>query len=271
MSRWLGPAGVFVAFLTAWYLLHYVVLSDARSFLLPPPHAVVQQAFLTWRVDGGGGLAGLAGGGLADQLTALWLSSRVALLGLGLSIALGMGLAIVMSLAKWVEQALFPYAVAVQAMPILAFVPLIGVLFGFTFPSRVLVCVIISIFPIISNTLFGLQSVERSQVELFRLQGASGWTILWKLRLPSALPAVFAGLRISAGLSVIGAVVGDFFFRQGQPGIGQLIDRYRAGLAYEQMYGSVLLAAGLGIAVFWFFGWLRDRAVGDWAGEAPRG
>lgn len=265
MRRWLGPGVVFAAFVGAWYLLHYVVLSDARAFLLPPPHAVVDQAFLTWKVGGGTGLAALAGGGLADQLTALWLSSRVAGLGLVLSIALGMGLAVVMSTAKWVEDALFPYAVAVQAMPILAFVPLIGVLFGFDFSSRVLVCVIISIFPIISNTLFGLQSVQASQLELFALAGASRWTVLWKLRLPAALPAIFAGLRISAGLSVIGAVVGDFFFRQGQPGIGQLIDRYRASLAYEQMYGSVILSALLGIAVFWAFGWLRDRAVGAWA------
>ena len=267
MTRWLGPGAVFAGFVATWYVLHYLVLSDAKAFLLPPPHAVVQQAFLTWRVEGGTGLAALAGGGLADQLTALWLSSRVAALGLLLSIALGMGLAVLMNTRKWVEDALFPYAVAVQAMPILAFVPLIGVLFGFNFSSRVLVCVIISIFPIISNTLFGLQSVPKSQLELFQMQGASSWTVLRKLRLPAAMPAIFAGLRISAGLSVIGAVVGDFFFRQGQPGIGQLIDRYRASLAYEQMYGSVILAALLGIGVFWFFGWLRNLAVGEWAGE----
>ena len=97
-------------------------------------------------------------------------------------------------------------------------IPLIGVLFGFDFSSRVLVCVIIALFPIVANTLFGLLSVDRSQHELFTLQGASRSTRLWKLQFPAALPAIFVGLRISAGLSVIGAIVGDFFFRQGDPG-----------------------------------------------------
>ena len=81
---------------------------------------------------------------------------------------------------------------------------------------------------------------------------------------------MFTGFRISAGLSVIGAVVGDFFFRQGDPGIGQLIDRYRASNSYAQMYGAVILAAALGIAVFWLFGWIGNRAIGHWHETARR-
>ena len=82
---------------------------------------------------------------------------------------------------------------------------------------------------------------------------------------------MFTGFRISAGLSVIGAVVGDFFFRQGDPGIGQLIDRYRASNSYAQMYGAVILAAALGIAVFWLFGWIGNRAIGHWHETAGAG
>lgn len=96
------------------------------------------------------------------------------------------------------------------------------------------------------------------------LHGASRLRQLRTLQFPAAMPAIFTGLQISAGLAVIGAIVGDFFFRQGKPGIGQLIDRYRLSLAYEQMYGLAILAAALGVVVFWFFGWLGRRVVGAW-------
>ena len=88
-------------------------------------------------------------------------------------------------------------------------------------------CVIISIFPIVSNTLFGLLSAEPSQHDLFTLKGASRWTRLRKLQLPAAMPAIFTGFRIAAGLSVIGAVVGELFFRKGGKGIGILMEQYR--------------------------------------------
>jgi NitT/TauT family transport system permease protein len=264
LLEFLGPLAVFVVFIGFWYLVHYVLMSENRKFLVPPPHVVVQKSFFTWKLAGNGTLAGIAGGGLHDQLEGLWLSARVALLGLSIAIVLGMSLAILMSQARWIERALYPYAVALQATPILAFVPLIGVLWGFTFRSRVLVCVIIALFPIVANTLFGLLSVDRGHHDLFTLHGAGRWTRLRKLQLPAAQPAIFTGLRISAGLSVIGAVVGDFFFRQGDPGIGQLIDRYRASNSYPQMYGAVILAATLGIVVFWVFGWIGNRAIRNW-------
>ena len=113
---------------------------------------------------------------------------------------------------------MYPYAVVLQTIPILAIVPLIGFAFGFNFRSRVLVCVLIALFPIITNTLFGLLSVDHGQHDLFTLHGVGRWQRLWKLQFPAALPNIFTGLRISAGLSVIGAVVGDFFFVQGPPG-----------------------------------------------------
>jgi NitT/TauT family transport system permease protein len=265
-----GPILVFAAFIGGWYVLHYFGMSDRRKFLVPPPHVVVQKSFLTWKVKGNGSLAAIAGGGLHDQLQGVWLSARVALLGLMIAICLGMALAVLMSQAKWIERAIYPYAVALQAIPILAFVPLIGVLWGFTFKSRVIVCVIIALFPIIANTLFGILSVDRGHHDLFTLHGTSRWTRLRKLQLPAALPAIFVGFRTSAGLSVIGAVVGDFFFRQGDPGIGQLIDRYRASNSYPQMYGAVILAAALGICVFWIFGWINNRAIGAWHDTSSR-
>lgn len=247
----LGPIAVFVAFVGFWYFLSYVWMSEGRRFLVPPPHRVVEQSFLDWD-------------NFSTLLESLWLTAKVAIVGLVIAIVLGMAIAILMSQARWVERALFPYAVAVQAVPILAFVPLIGVLFGYDFRSRVIVCVIIALFPIIANTLFGLLSADRAQHDLFSLHGVTRWTRLGKLQLPAAMPSIFTGFRVAAGLSVIGAVVGDFFFRQGQPGIGILIDVYRSRLNYPLMYGAVILSSALGILVFWLFGFIANRAVGHW-------
>jgi NitT/TauT family transport system permease protein len=186
------------------------------------------------------------------------------LIGLAISIVLGITIAILMSQTIIIERATFPFLVMLQAIPILAIVPLIAFWFGTGENARVIVCVIIALFPIIVNTLFGLQSADQGMHDLFTLQHASRPTRLRKLMLPAALPAIFAGLRISAGLCVIGAIVGDFFFRQGEPGIGILIDRYQSRLQSEQMIAAILLSSLLGIVVFWFFGFLAQRVVGGW-------
>ncbi|MGH3748468.1 MAG: ABC transporter permease [Micromonosporaceae bacterium] len=244
------PAIVLILAICAWYGVSYLLLSPQRQFLLPPPHAVVQVGFLTW-------------GNLAELLTALALSAQVALVGLCAAAAIGVATAITMSQARWLERSIYPYAVVLQTIPILALVPLFGFWFGFGFGSRVLVCVLIALFPITANTLFGLQSADQSHHDLFDLHRASRLTRLLKLQLPAALPAIFTGLRISAGMSVIGAIVGDFFFKQGQPGIGILIDLYRQRLQSEQLFAAVILSSLFGLAVFWLFGLLAHR-VNDW-------
>jgi hypothetical protein len=100
--------------------------------------------------------------------------------------------------------------------------------------------------------------------DLFTLHHASRWTRLRKLMFPASLPALFTGLRISAGLSVIGAIVGDFFFGRGEIGIGQLLLRYANRLQGEQLLASIIVSSALGVAVFLFFGWLQDRVTGAW-------
>lgn len=165
-----------------------------------------------------------------------------------------MTVAIAMSQAVWIERSLYPYAVILQTIPILALVPLFGFWFGFGLFSRVVVCTMISLFPIIANTLFGFKSVDPGLRDLFRMQHTGRLTQLIKLEFPSAVPAIFAGFRISAGLSVIGAVVGDFFFRQGTTGIGILMSLYLSRLEAEQLFASIILSSGLGIVAFWVFG-----------------
>lgn len=249
-----APILGFGAFVGLWYLMHYWALEalfNKPSFLITAPHRVFKDSFLEEIPR-------------EQMLRGLGWTTLVAITGLSISIVLGMFLAIVMAQATWLERSFWPYLIAAQAVPILAIVPIIGVIFGFGFSSRILVCVIISIFPIVSNTLFGLLSAERSQHDLFTLHDASRRTRLLKLQLPAALPAIFTGFRIAAGLSVIGAVVGELFFRRGSKGIGIVMDQYRQRLQYPLTYGALVLSSLLGIAVFIFFGWLGHLIVGRW-------
>ncbi len=234
-----------------WYVVTYVVLDARRRFLMPAPHDVVAVGFLEWD-------------NLSLILDALQRSATIAFIGLAISIVLGISIAVLMSQTVLVERAVFPYMVMLQAIPILAIVPLIGFWFGYGTNARVIVCVIISLFPIIVNTLFGLQSAERGLHDLFTLQHASRLTRLRKLTFPAALPAIFAGLRISAGLSVIGAIVGDFFFGQGAPGLGQALKRFAANVRGEELFATVIVASMLGVVVFLAFGFLQSRVIGRW-------
>jgi NitT/TauT family transport system permease protein len=255
----IGPIVTLGLFIGLWYLMHSWALRaiwDKPPFLVSPPHEVVRDAYLNSKIRG-------------DMLDALLQTTIAAVLGLLLAIVLGMSLAILMSQARWLERSLWPYLVALQAIPILAVVPIIALLFGYELNSRVLVCVIISFFPIVSNTLFGLLSADVGQHDLFTLRGASRFTRMRKLQLPAAMPAVLTGFRIAAGLSVIGAVVGELFFRRGSKGIGILLEEYRSRNQYQEMYGSLILAVLLGVVFFTLFGWLTKVAIGRWH-EATR-
>jgi NitT/TauT family transport system permease protein len=235
----------------AWNLVSFVLLAAPRRFLLPPPQDIVTVGIFQWH-------------NLKPILSALSLTARAAAIGFSISVVVGSTFAILMSQAKWIERSLYPYAVILQTIPILALVPLIGFTLGFNFESRVLICVMISIFPIITNMLFGVLSVDRGLHDLFSMQKVSRWTRLWRLQLPAALPAFFTGLRISAGLSVIGAVVGDFFFLQGAPGIGALINLYSSELLSDQLFASVIMASLLGLAAFSIVGFVSQRVLGPW-------
>jgi NitT/TauT family transport system permease protein len=246
------PLLVFAGFLGVWYVMTYVVLDPERRFLLPPPHAVIIDGLVAPEPRG-------------EILMGLALSAMVAFIGLTISFVLGTFSAILMSQAKWIERSLYPYTVIMQTVPVLALIPLLGFWFGFGVMPRVVVCVIISLFPLVINTLTGLLGADRGLHDLMTLHNASRWTRLVRLQIPSALPDIFTGLRTSAGLSVIGAIVGDFFFGRGPAGLGLLLNRYSSRLQSEKLLAAVLVACGFGVLVFTLFGVLGRRAVGDWS------
>jgi len=251
----LPPLVMGVIILGIWYFISYQMLSERRRFLLQPAHKVLEVGFLDWD-------------NFSEILEALWATTKVAMIGLAISIVLGMTLAVIMSQSKLFERALYPYMVTLQAIPILAIAPLIGFWFGTATTGRLIVCVIISLFPIIVNTLFGLQSAEKGLHDLFTLHGAGRITRLVKLQFPAASPAIFAGLRIAAGLSVIGAIVGDFIFGRGEAGIGQALKKYANNLDGEQLLAAVIMSSVLGVSVFLLFGWIQNVAIGKWHGDS---
>jgi NitT/TauT family transport system permease protein len=256
--RWaviVGPLVTLALFLALWEYMHRDGMRrffDKPGFLVPSPATVFDQSFTDGTVR-------------HQMIAGLGWTSLSAFIGLAISIVLGIGIAVAMARAEWIERSLYPYLVALQAIPVLAIVPLISSIFGGGIGSRILVCVMISLFPIVTNTLFGLTSADPAQHDLFSLRRASRRTRLFKLQFPAAMPAIFTGFRISAGLAVVGAVVGEQFFREGdKPGLGVVVEQFRQKARFPQVYGGLIVIALLGVAVFLAFGLLGRLVVGKW-------
>jgi NitT/TauT family transport system permease protein len=252
-TPWWQPTIVFGLVIGLWYLLALVYDKGKQlSFVVPYPHLVVHEMFFdpVFREP------------LAKDLVQTTIVTGT---GLAIAVVIGVAWAVTMSQARWLEHSLYPYAVILQTIPILAIVPLIGTIFGYELTSRVIVTVLIALFPLVSNTLFGLQSADRAQHELFRLQKAGRLTTLLKLQFPAALPAIFVGLRTAAGLAVIGAIVGDQFFQRGTPGLGVLIQVSNSRLNGAGTFAAIITASLLGVAVFLLFGLLGRLVIGKWS------
>ena len=252
IKKSLPPLLVLFFLMGIHYFITYEVLEPTRRFLLPPPHSIIYEGFFIPKHRD-------------EILRGLFLTTRVSFIGLGIAFLIGFSTALLMSQAKWIERSLYPWAVFTQTVPILALVPIIGFWFGFDMLARIIVVVIISIFPIIINTLTGLNGASKNLHDLLTLHNASRWTRATKLMIPYALPDMFTGLRTSAGLAIIGSIVGDFFFGRGSPGLGMLLKVYSSRLRTEELLSATFVACLLGVSVFWAFSYLGKRLVGHWS------
>jgi NitT/TauT family transport system permease protein len=161
-----------------------------------------------------------------------------------------------LSASRFLKRAVYPYAIFFQTVPIIAIAPLLVIWFGFGRPTVVASAFIVSIFPIVASTLLGLESTDPALVDLFRLYSAGPVARMTKLRVPFALPQMFSGLRIASGLSVIGAIVGEFI---AGGGLGAIVDAARTQQRIDKVFAAVLISAVLGlvmIAVINSIGWL---------------
>ncbi len=257
LVRHLAPVPV-VALLALglWWLLSATVY-QGKGYLLPSPREVAAA------------MAENAGVLLGATLATL----EEALLGYVLAIVLGIAAAAVMAQSRLLERSLYPYAVLLQTVPVVAIAPLIVLWFGYNELSVVIISFIMSLFPIVNNTMLGLRSTSRNLAELFALHRASGLTAFLKLRLPGALPHIFAGLRISAGLSVIGAIVGEFIIGSGnaEGGLGVQIVFAQGRMYTALLFAEVIAATLLGFAFFLVVSGIGRRLLRHWHESALSG
>jgi NitT/TauT family transport system permease protein len=229
---WLAPVLVLCLFVIVWQLI--VWFGRIHPVLLPSPLSV---ALAAWKMRN-------------ELLTATGRTALAAIVGLGMSTVLGTLLAFVFSQSTMIRRALYPYAVLLQTVPIIAIAPIVIVSFGRGFPSITLVSCVISLFPIITNTTTGLLQIDPNLLDLFRLNGATRFQTLIKLRVPSSLPYLLSGIRIACGSAIVGAIVGEFFVGSGQPGLGSMIQGKSAAFDLSELYATVLTSTILGTAAF---------------------
>lgn len=183
---------------------------------------------------------------------ATWTTTKAALIGFAASAIVGIACGMILSLTRWIERSVYPFTIFLQTVPLVAVAPLLVLWFGPGLPSVSISAFIVSLFPVIANTFAGMRSVDPALRDLFGLYGASPIARLLKLRLPHALPDILTGLRIAAGLSVIGAIVGEFVagLADERAGLGVLVLSANRNLQTATVFAAVILASLLGLALF---------------------
>ena len=204
------------------------------ALVLPPPSRVAQAL---WQ--------GLASGYLWPHLGATALEL---LLGLVAGCTIGFGVGVLLAEMPALRRQLMPYVVVSQVVPKLALMPLFLVWFGFGLVPTVVITALICFFPLLETTLTGLAQVPPAQLELFRMLGANRWQTLLRLKLPSGLPAVLAGLRVAVVLALVGVVVGEFI--GGSRGLGALVIAAQGSMDTPLMFAVLMLVSLLGLLLY---------------------
>ena len=245
---WLLPALTAGVILLGWAGL----ASQTSPVLLPSPRAVLG-ALVTERAA------------LAEATAYTALASGA---GLAAASALGVAGAVLFQRSRWLEAALYPYAIFIQTVPIVAIAPLLVVWLGYGLAPAVASAAIVSFFPVLTSANAGLRSVSAEQLELFRLYGASWGQTLWRLRLPAAAPFLLSGLRTAAGLSVVGAIVGEFVGSNGiPPALGAVVLRSARQAETAQTFAAIFAAAALAFAFFSVVRGVERQVIGAWHGD----
>ncbi|MFO0554152.1 MAG: ABC transporter permease [Polyangiaceae bacterium] len=252
MKRVLPPLVALVLFLGAWEIA--VRALEIGAYLLPPPSAIAKALS-------------------ADAATlrrALVTTATSTLVGFGLSAVVGVLVGVVLASSRLLERAVYPYVVFLQTVPIVAIAPVLVIWFGPGLRAASLSALIVSVFPVIANTIAGIRSVDPALRDLFKLYGAGRLATLLKLELPAALPNIFTGLRVAAGLSVIGTIVGEFVagFDDADAGLGIKILAANRQLRTDLLFAAVGLASILGLGLFLVVGVIGQRLLRRWHASA---
>ncbi|ALJ22271.1 ABC transporter permease [Microbacterium sp. No. 7] len=246
--RFWPPAAALLLGIALWQLV--IVVFDIPGYLLPSPQAFAET--------------------LWEQRVAIWEPTRVTMTAayLAFLLALVVGVAAALLMARWnlTERALFPYLVIVQTIPIVAIAPLFVVWIGAGLTTNMLIGAMLAVFPIAANTLMGLKSVDRNLVQLYAMAGAPPRVTLFTLRLPGALPSILTGMRIAAGASVIGAIVGEFVagVGGGEGGLGFILTQSAVQMRISQLFVAAIMASLVSLLLFAAVVLLERVLLGRW-------
>jgi NitT/TauT family transport system permease protein len=240
---------VLVSLLGLWQAV--IWLNRLPAYILPGPLAVVRVLYARYPA----------------LLRSLWITTEEAATGLAASVIVGIAAAMLFAQWRWLRQALYPYTILLQTVPIVAIAPLIINWAGAGIFAVTIVTFIICLAPIIANTTQGLISVDENLIHLFVMHKASPAQILFKLRLPNAMPNLFTGIRISAGISVIGGITGELFAgstRVGEGGLGYAMIYANNQMETSYLFALVAAAAVLGFSFFFVVMFLEWLALHNW-------
>ncbi len=248
VARALAPWIVGLLMLGIWQA--WCTLGAVPAYLVPSPLAIVQQLVQDWPM----------------LFASLLATLKITLLAFAVATVLGVAIALLFVQSPLIEASLFPYAILLQVTPVVAIAPLIIIWVKNTTAALVVCAMLVALFPVISNTALGLRSVNPGLVNLFRIHRATRWQTLVRLRIPSALPYFFGGLRISSGLSLIGAVVAEFVAGTGGSGAGLAYQILQAGfqLNIPRLFAALLLITVTGVLLFGLTVWLSRLCLRGW-------
>jgi NitT/TauT family transport system permease protein len=248
LTKWIAPLAVGVLVLVLWHVL--VKAFDVPKFLVPGPLVVLQTLIADWGL----------------LFNSLLVTLKITFGAFFLAVVIGTTVAFLFVQSRWVEMSLFPYAVLLQVTPIVAIAPLIIIWVKQPTLALIVCATIVALFPIISNTILGLRSVNPGLINLFRMNKATRWQTLTQLRIPSAAPYFFGGLRISSGLALIGAVVAEFVAGTGGTGAGLAYQILQAGyqINIPRLFAALLMITVTGVALFLLMVFLSKLALASW-------
>lgn len=241
LARIIGPLVVLLLLILGWEAA--VRVTDTQTWMLPAPSDIVQSFRDDWRL----------------LLEHTWVTLSEVLIGFGIALLAGLITGIAIDSNRIIERALYPLLIASQTIPMVVLAPLFLIWFGYGLLPKVLVTALVAYFPLAVNTVDGLKSTDRELVKLLRSMGASNWQIFRLAKVPSALPMIFGGARISVAFSVIGAVFGEFV--GAKKGLGYLMDRSAATFETPRVFACIVILAVMGVALFALVGVIERVAL----------
>lgn len=237
------PLATFVVFVAVWEAI--VRVFEVPPFLVPAPSAVAGAFF--------------RGFAEANYLMHASITAFQAVSGFVAGSLLGLAIGILVVVFPTAERIVYPYVVALQTVPKVAIAPLIIVWFGFGMESKIIIVALVSLFPVLVNVIAGLKAVDQDRLDLMSALGATRWQILRYLRLPNALPFIFAGLNTAIVFSVIGAIVGEFV--GANRGIGFLILQANFALDIAAAFALFVVLSIMGVTLHSLLQWAQRRIV----------